>query len=713
VSAPPRRLRLASDEIEVVLLPDLGARLHRLRVFGHDLLRTPPGLELYRVEPFFWGSFVMAPWCNRIEARPTRVGERTADPAQNFDDGAAIHGQVFAIPWDVDADGTLRVEAGGDAWPWRYRVDLRVSVEGYRLRLDLALSNRSAEPMPAGLGLHPWFLQPLEVAIPAAAVFRSNEDSRPTSEAVAGSTDLRALGPMPPGLDATWVRSDDRPIELRWPTLRTAALMYAASEAGYVCAASPAGLGAVAIEPQTHAPNGMRRLLRHETGALRWLAPGEALPLHVELVFSEGAGGSIGAGRCGRGVAPVSCDLVHEERSEPEGPVGGRRLLAIAYGSFLLIGWAGLLVPALIRSIEHDFAQTDAGLGLFYFVNAVFYAAGSFGGGFATERVGRRVVLGAAPVLLAAGLVTAGEAPDWGWFLLAALPIGLGAGIVDGGMNALVLDLAGRRPGQALNRLHLFFSIGASGSPFVIGQLVGAGIDWRTLLVATAAPAVAVGALLAGSRMPSGRHHPSPPAGAAHIAPDEAPGRRSRRALLALAIAIGFYVAAEIGVSSWVVRFLASASTGVATATLAAFWAGLALGRLAASRVADRYPPVAFTAGCALVAAAALVAAVGVPWVPVSIVGFALTGFAFGPVYPMIMSMGGALQPRRVAAVTGGLAGAAVVGGIVYPPLMGVISEGAGIGIAMLGAAALAAGSAAALWVAGPGLRPRGSETRT
>ncbi len=37
---------------------------------------------------------------------------------------------------------------------------------------------------------------------------------------------------------------------------------------------------------------------------------------------------------------------------------------------------AGPLVPSLIRSVKADFAQTDGGIGLFFFVGAVFYACG-------------------------------------------------------------------------------------------------------------------------------------------------------------------------------------------------------------------------------------------------------------------------------------------------------------------------------------------------
>ena len=34
-------VRIGSDELELELLPELGARLHRVRAFGNDVLRTP------------------------------------------------------------------------------------------------------------------------------------------------------------------------------------------------------------------------------------------------------------------------------------------------------------------------------------------------------------------------------------------------------------------------------------------------------------------------------------------------------------------------------------------------------------------------------------------------------------------------------------------------------------------------------------------------
>lgn len=281
-------MRIASDEVELELAPQLGGRWHRLRAFGRDLLRTPDDTDAYRREPFFWGAFVMAPWCNRVAAGPQPVGGRSIDLPANFPDGTAIHGQVQRLPWEVARSGALRVAAGGDGWPWRYEVQQRIELDGARLVLILALTNRSSTAMPAGIGIHPWFRQPAEMMIAADRVYVSNEASAPDPVAVDGPHDLRQLRAMPADLDATWTAlRGPEVVTMRWPGLGVSATMRVSPEVAYLCAASPGALGAVAIEPQTHAPNGLRRLANGEPGGLQLLEPRSTLQLAVELEFAQ------------------------------------------------------------------------------------------------------------------------------------------------------------------------------------------------------------------------------------------------------------------------------------------------------------------------------------------------------------------------------------------------------------------------------------------
>jgi fucose permease len=71
------------------------------------------------------------------------------------------------------------------------------------------------------------------------------------------------------------------------------------------------------------------------------------------------------------------------------------------------------------------------------------------------------------------------------------------------------------------------------------------------------------------------------------------------------------------------------------------------------------------------------------------ILASAVTGFASGPIFPVIVALGGDLFPDRLSRTTGILTGAAVVGGTLYPPLIGLLSGRFGIGFGLLGAALL------------------------
>ena len=273
-----------SDDLEVAVLPEAGARLHRLVAFGQSVLRTPDGPGAYARDPFFWGAYLMAPWCNRVAAWPVRFGTRVVDLPSNFPDGTAIHGQLYARPWQADGVGRLRIAGGGDGWPWRYEAAQQIEVSGAELRIELTLTNADRDAMPAGIGIHPWFRKPVEVAIHADLAIADNVSGVGPPRPVDGPLDLRTLGSMAEGIDATWCDPSDPAVELVWPG-RVRATMHVTAPQPFVVAANLPGVDALAVEAQTHAPQGLRRLLSGEPGGMTLLAPGETLSLGVRLLF--------------------------------------------------------------------------------------------------------------------------------------------------------------------------------------------------------------------------------------------------------------------------------------------------------------------------------------------------------------------------------------------------------------------------------------------
>ena len=280
-------VRLADEAIEIEVLPGVGARLHRLRVFGHDLLRTPDDVDRHRDDPYFWGSYPMAPWCNRVAAGRAIVAGRRIDLAASFPDGTAIHGLVARNRWATIGDGRFRIDGGGDGWPWPYEVEQRIQIDRERVLLGLRLTNRADDPMPGGLGFHPWFRRPIRIAIAGTAVHPSNLATEARPVPVTGRFDRRRLETLPDGLDSTWTDLAEPPVILDWPAAAIRASMTVEALTRFIVAASPAEIDAVAVEPQTHAPDGIRRIVGGEPGGLSLIPPGESLQLVVRLAFER------------------------------------------------------------------------------------------------------------------------------------------------------------------------------------------------------------------------------------------------------------------------------------------------------------------------------------------------------------------------------------------------------------------------------------------
>lgn len=110
------------------------------------------------------GLFPLAPFSNRIRNASMNWAGRTMRINPLPGQAHALHGQAQRMIWDVleatDEQAILSVRhpAGDDGWPWLWSLQqtIRLSADG-QLDIALALTNEDTQPMPAGLGLHPYF----------------------------------------------------------------------------------------------------------------------------------------------------------------------------------------------------------------------------------------------------------------------------------------------------------------------------------------------------------------------------------------------------------------------------------------------------------------------------------------------------------------------------------------------------------------------------
>lgn len=106
--------------------------------------------------------FPLVPYVNRIRNGTFRFRGREVRLAPNMaGDPSPLHGQGWLNPWRVDeahadrAALSYRHEVG--EWPWRYEARQSFVLDERGYSVELTCRNLSSDPMPCGLGQHPYF----------------------------------------------------------------------------------------------------------------------------------------------------------------------------------------------------------------------------------------------------------------------------------------------------------------------------------------------------------------------------------------------------------------------------------------------------------------------------------------------------------------------------------------------------------------------------
>lgn len=106
--------------------------------------------------------FPLVPYVNRIRGgRFTFRGREVRLRSNMPGDPSPLHGQGWLNPWAVERSDaasavlTYRHEPG--EWPWPYEARQEFSLDEGGLSVRLTCRNTSGEPMPCGLGEHPYF----------------------------------------------------------------------------------------------------------------------------------------------------------------------------------------------------------------------------------------------------------------------------------------------------------------------------------------------------------------------------------------------------------------------------------------------------------------------------------------------------------------------------------------------------------------------------
>ncbi|VVT01223.1 aldose 1-epimerase [Erythrobacter sp. EC-HK427] len=286
---------LHADGWELELLPEIGGAIGALRRGDVEILRTVPAGS---TNPLDAGCFPLVPYCNRIaDARFVWDGIAVDLPHNFLPETSSLHGLGWQMPWSVteqaDARCTLMHEhmtttpapsgAGASGWPWAYsaRQTFRLGARGLKMWLDV--TNLSPLPMPAGLGLHPYFRRRPETQVRFVSHGMVDVDDRliPTGEIMPAArfADWRGGASPPDQLVDHCFTGWDGAVEI---TDDLGAITLQASGAPLLHVYSPADGSALCCEPVSHLPDALNQSPR----GMIALPPGCTASLEMQISAS-------------------------------------------------------------------------------------------------------------------------------------------------------------------------------------------------------------------------------------------------------------------------------------------------------------------------------------------------------------------------------------------------------------------------------------------
>ncbi len=375
-----------------------------------------------------------------------------------------------------------------------------------------------------------------------------------------------------------------------------------------------------------------------------------------------------------------------------------KKLLWIGCLSYLVIGIAHVVGGSILEQLIEHYGVTYKDGGQWIMNQFLGFMVGVLLAPTLTARIGKR-----GAVLLAMGLLTVSEAAyslllPWGWMLAFAPIAGIGFGMTEAIVGAVIIDLV-KGKASAMSRLETFFGIGALIIPVTVAFLIRehvwqlsfpilsamAGITfvlWLTMsfgklddqLSLTAAKSAAPGDDLIGSVDGRGE------AVAASAREKGLLGYSSKLLPFLVLSALFFlvYVGMEMSFSNYLPSILIT-RTGLgeaaAAASLSLFWGTVVIGRLFAGMIADRigYARYLMIAVVGALVVFGLMTLTGELYWMMALI--ALSGLFFSGVFGIALVYANSLLPGMTERTTSLLVAFGGIGGAVFPRVTGWLMD--------------------------------------
>lgn len=312
-------------------------------------------------------------------------------------------------------------------------------------------------------------------------------------------------------------------------------------------------------------------------------------------------------------------------------------------------------------------------------IPATIFAAMVFGiliaGPFA-DRAGANRIASAGSFIVMGGLGFLAMSHTFFMVLNATTLLGFGAGLLEVILSPIVAAANPNTRASTLNRLHLFYCVGAVTSVLLASFLMSVGIGWRTILLLILTIPLAAAIAFACSTMHTGRHEDT-----------ETPKSCSwmiATVFISVAFAMALAGGVEIGIAQWLPAF-AELELGYdqafSASSLAAFSVAMAAGRLILSRWIASHGTGPVLAFCCLGTLILLMVPLLSSAPALSLGACILIGFTVAPLWPTTLALASERFPGAGAMLFAVLSLSGNAGCIIMPWAIGYITEQASLSV--------------------------------
>lgn len=348
-------------------------------------------------------------------------------------------------------------------------------------------------------------------------------------------------------------------------------------------------------------------------------------------------------------------------------------VLAIIYLSFISLGLPDAILGAAWPNMSSTMAVPVSYAGPVSMVMFVGTILSSLSCDRLTRRFGTGRVTAASVAITAAALLGFSVSSQYYQLLLWAIPYGLGAGCVDASLNHYVaLHYASRH----MSWLHCMWGLGASIGPSVMGAVLTRGIGWQTGYRAIGLFQLVLTGVLVLS-LPLWKSRPSQPGSREKALSLGQVFRLSGAKTVILAFFC--YIAVEQTCILWASSYLVlhgNLPEDVAASLGSLFLMGMTLGRFLSGfltyRLSDKNM-IRLGQGVMVLGAVVLLLPLGTGG---AVVGLTAMGLGCAPIYPCIIhATPEHFGQENSQAVIGVQMAGAYTGGLVMPPLVGLMTR--------------------------------------